>query len=510
MAPTPAEAVLPQGVEAIVLRTINDRPTVWEQLLPAECRTMPAELEAVDRLLDGERFFAPYRKFFDPEVGRPSVPIETYVRMMWLKFRYRLGFETLCREVSDSLSWRRFCRIGLGERVPHATTLMKITKRCGPGTVEALNETLLAKAAEAKIVRLGKVRADTTVVEANVAYPTDSGLLARGVARMAALTRRLQGFGLAARTKTRDRTRSMRRRAHAIGAWLRRRTDDAKAEVYAINGEMADLADVAVDEARAVVRNARRALRRKGLAATGAACAAVTELQALAELVERVAAQTRTRLSGETPAGATRIVSLHDPDARPIAKGRLGKPVEFGYKAQVVDNVDGIVLDHSIHVGNPPDAPLLVPAIARIIDRFRRAPRAVTADRGYGEAAVERDLRAAGVGFVAIPHKGRPGAARQAVQRGRRFVKLVKWRTGSEGRISHLKHGYDWSRTMFDGIDGAEVWCGFGILAHNAVKIASLIDDRDRRRATRREPPRPEPTATGPPRAGPPPDTLAA
>jgi IS5 family transposase len=185
-----------------------------------------------------------------------------------------------------------------------------------------LNETLLAKAAEAKVVKLDKVRADTTVVEANVAYPTDSGLLARGVARMAALTRKLKGLGLAARTETRDRTRSMRRRAHGIGAWLRRRSDDAKTEVLAITGEMADLAEVAVDEARAVARNAARSLRRNGERATGAARAAVAEPEALAELVERVAVQTRTRLGGETPDGATRIVSLHDPDARPIGKGR--------------------------------------------------------------------------------------------------------------------------------------------------------------------------------------------
>jgi transposase, IS5 family len=494
-----------------VLRTTNLRQTLWEELLPAECRGMPAELEAVDRVFDDERFFAPYRRHFDPEVGRPSIPIETYVRMMWLKFRYRLGFETLCREVNDSLSWRRFCRIPLGERVPHPTTLMKITKRCGPATIEALNETLLAKAAEAKVVRLNKVRADTTVVPANVAYPTDSGLLARGVARMAALTKKLKGLGLATRTKTRDRTRSMRRRAHAIGAWLRRRTETAKAEVYAITAEMADRADAAACEARAVVGNARRGLRRMGGGATGTAGAAVAELERVATLVERIVVQTRMRLAGDTPPGATRVVSLHDPDARPIVKGRLGKPVEYGYLAQVLDNGDGIVVDHSVHVGNPPDAPLLAPAIGRIRRRFGRAPKAVTADRGYGEAAVETDLRAAGVEFVAIPRKGRPSAARQAVERAPRFRRLIKWRTGAEGRISHLKHGYHWARTMFDGIDGAQTWCGFGVLAHNAVKIAGLIDQRHPCPTARREHRRPpQPAATDPPRAGPPPPTLAA
>jgi transposase, IS5 family len=431
--------------------------------------------------------------------------------MMWLKFRYRLGFETLCREVADSLSWRRFCRIGLGERVPHPTTLMKITKRCGPATIDRLNETLLAKAAEAKVVRLAKVRADTTVVEANVAYPTDSGLLARGVAKMAALTKRLKGFGLATRTKTRDRTRSMRRRAHGIGAWLRRRTDVAKTEVYAITAEMAELADTAAGEARAVAANARRALRRMGSRASGAAVASVAELERVADLVERIAAQTRTRLAGDVPPGATRVVSLHDPDARPIAKGRLGRPVEFGYLAQVVDNTDGIVIDHGVHVGNPPDAPLLAPAIGRVKARFGTAPKAVAADRGYGEAGVETDLRSTGVKMVAIPRKGRPGVARQAVERGRSFRRLVKWRTGAEGRISHLKHGYGWDRTLLDGIDGARTWCGFGILAHNAVKIAALINERDRPPARPiKAKPATSPPATGPPRAGPPPDTLAA
>jgi len=114
------------------------------------------------------------------------------------------------------------------------------------GRAVGLNEALLAKAAEAGVVRLDKARADTTVVEANVAYPTDSGLLARGVARMAVIITALHQLGYAARTKSRDRTRSVRRRAHDIAAWLRRRSDDAKQEVRKINAEMADLADTAV------------------------------------------------------------------------------------------------------------------------------------------------------------------------------------------------------------------------------------------------------------------------
>lgn len=459
-----------------MLRTISPQLTLWDSILPASCLGLPGDLADIDVLLDDERFFEPFREFFDPVIGRPSIPIETYLRLMFLKYRYRLGFEPLCREVTDSISWRRFCRIPLDESVPHPSTLMKITTRCGTAAVDGLNEELLAKAHEEQVVHLDRVRADTTVVPANVGYPTDSGLLAKGVAKLAKLTAKIKAAGLATRTKSRDRTRSVRRRAHDIGAWLRRRNDDAKAEIRAINAEIIGIATAAARDARHVALNAKRGLRHAGISASGKAAALVAELERTAAVVEAIASQTRVRLAGGVPDGSTRIVSLHDTDARPIAKGRLGKPVEFGYKAQVVDNADGIVLDHHVEIGNPPDAPMLVPAIARIKERFAKAPRAVTADRGYGEAAVDAGIGALGVAKVAIPRKGRPGLAREKVQRAKGFVKLVKWRTGSEARISCLKRDYGWSRSRIDGLAGAQTWCGWGVLAHNATKISALID----------------------------------
>jgi len=353
---------------------------------------------------------------------------------------------------------------------------MKITTRCGPDAVDGLNEALLAKAAAAKVLKVTRVRADTTVVEANVAYPTDSGLLAKGVAKLAGTVRRIKDAGLASRTATRDRTRSVRSRARDIAANLRRRTEAAKAEVVAINADLAGIAEQAVAEARAVVRNARRAIRDGSRAVSGRVRAAIATLEETAERVERIAGQTRQRLGGTTPDGATRLVSLHDPDARPIVKGRLGKPVEFGYTAQVVDNDDGVVLDHTVELGNPPDAPQLTPAVERVTRRAGRPPRAVTADRGYGEQAVEDDLSDLGVATVVLPRKGRPSAARRAVERQRGFRELVKWRTGSEGRISCLKRDFGWARTRIDGINGARTWCGHGVFNHNLVKIAALMD----------------------------------
>ena len=397
-----------------MLRTVGEQPTLWEALLPVEALVMPAELVRVDRLLDDVRFFAPYQAFFHATLGRPSIPIETYLRLMFLKYRYRLGFETLCREVTDSITWQRFCRIPLGGRVPHPTTMMKITTRCGEQAVNGLNEALLARAVEAKVLKTNRVRADTTVVPANVAYPSDSSLLAKGVV-MVKGAKKLQSMGLATRTRMADRTRTVRSRARSINANLRRRTDGRLVEVRRINLDLAGIAERAVGQAEAVVRNARRTLRRLGDQASGRARAALAEPERTAELTRRVATQTRQRLAGELPAAATRVVSLHDADARPIAKGRLGKPVEFGYKAQLVDNDDGVILDHSIEAGNPPDAPMLAPAIQRI-KRAPDGPRAVTADRGYGERSVEDSLHDRRCALCRAPDEGKPTAARRQLE----------------------------------------------------------------------------------------------
>ena len=169
-----------EGIEAIVFRTVGDQPSLFESVLPAELLRLPEELARVDALLDDPVFFAPFVPFFDPRIGRPSTPMETYLRLMFLKFRYRLGYETLCREVSDSITWRRFCRIPLEGSVPHPTTLMKLTTRCGSAAVDGLNEALLAKAAEAKLLRTNRVRADTTVVPGQRVLPDRLGAAGQG------------------------------------------------------------------------------------------------------------------------------------------------------------------------------------------------------------------------------------------------------------------------------------------------------------------------------------------
>ena len=277
------------------------------------------------------------------------------------------------------------------------------------------------------MLRTSRVRADTTVVPANVCYPTDSGLLAKAIRRIRITGQRIQSAGGATRTRIRDRSRAAGKRAHGIAAKLRSRSqlgrDQVNHGVARITGELADLAEAAARDAHRLLGNARRALRRAQAKAAqlaeagvrdaaagrrrGRLARAVGDLSNLLEATTRIIGQTRQRIAGTTPDGATRVVSQHDRDARPIAKGRLGKPVEFGYKGQIVDN-DGIILDHDVQAGNPADAPQLAPAIHRVKARAGRAPGTVPADRGYGEAAVEQDLADLAVRTVIIPAKGNP------------------------------------------------------------------------------------------------------
>ena len=190
------------------------------------------------------------------------------------------------------------------------------------------------------------------MVEAAVAYPTDSGLLAKAVGGIAKTVKRIQAAGGARRTRVRDRSRSAGQSARSIAAKLRllgaAAREEGQAAVLRITAELAGIADAALADAQAVLRNARRAVTATTGQRRGPLLRAVNDLCTLLERTGQLVSQTRSRLAGVMPDPANRVVSFHDVDARPIRKGHLGKPVEFGYKHQVIDNADGIILDHSV------------------------------------------------------------------------------------------------------------------------------------------------------------------
>ena len=294
--------------------------------------------------------------------------------------------------------------------------------------------------------------------------------------------RRVQAAGGATGTATTDRRRAAGRRARAMAATMRARAqlgrDEASRAIRRVTGDLADLAEGAAAQAAAVLRNGRRAIP-KALSGRmrGRLRRALGELAVTIERTAVLVAQARSRLAGQMPDGATRLVSLHDPDARPIRKGRIDRPVEFGYKAQV--DRQRTTASSWIYARPGLQPPRTLPSSRRRSPGSRAAPggtpRSVTADRGYGDPATERDPHALGVRTVAIPRRARPSTARRA----RRSMPAASARSSSggprcEGRISYLKRRYGWDRTRLDGRHGASIWCGHGVFTHNLVKISTL------------------------------------
>ena len=329
-------------MEVSVLTLFADgAETLWDELLPEEVRVLPDDLARLDELLSDPELLVPIALRWERELaeasrfsdrGRPSLAMETYVRLMIVKHRSGWGYEALMREVSDSLHLRRFCRLGLSEQVPDESTVRKLTRRLGPEVVHELTRALIAKARREKRFRPRAARIDSTVVEADVRYPTDAGLADAGVRALAREGRKLAVKIGEKRTAVRDRSRSMGRKLRALTRSIRRRSGEAKAEVLELTRETGELLARSVKEARKLAATARRRARGRGARAKLKAARALEEL---ADRCAKVTKQIKQRVAGEPI--KDRLISLWDPDARPIRKGKLGKPTEFGYVDQLCE-----------------------------------------------------------------------------------------------------------------------------------------------------------------------------
>ena len=446
-----------------MLRLHDGQATLWEQMLPEEIQLMGADLEAIDALLDDPAFLAPFVARFACPIGRPTIPIDSYLRLMYLKHRHSLGYETLVKEVGDSLSWRRFCRIALHKSPPHPTTLMKLTRRFGPEVVQQLNAALLDRAVADKLLRGRRLRVDTTCVEADVRYPTDSGLCAHAVSRMTRAVDKVKKVGLAVRTAFRDRRRAAGKAVRRVSGALSR-GGNTRPAVDRETRALHDLAAGAVRQARRVLANAERTLRVAGRKGKAQAARLAEELGR----AERVIGQTARRLAGEKVI-PDRLVSLSDTDARPIRRGKPQKPTEFGYKASIADTPEGIVVSHRVYAGNPADVTTLEAAVVGAREAGMKVG-CVLADRAYGNQTGDQVLDRLGVKDRVIPRQGRA----DPIQSTRGWRRRYRFRAGCEGRISHLKRRHGCARSRLKGHSGAQIWVGLGVLAHNLDRVVAL------------------------------------
>ncbi len=434
--------------------------------MPPDVWTLPAELAAVDRLLGDPAIVAPLLAKLDPVQGRPSIPAAQILRLFYLKERYQLADRVLIQEVANSFHWRQFCHFGVADPLPHPTTLTYWRRRLGPTGIAVINRAVTARLHTEKIVRGRRFRMDSTVVEADIHHPTDSGLIADCIRDVTRRARHLVALMDEVAIPIRNRARSVQRRLLQIGKVLRRRTGEAVTEVRRITEDLARLGEA---QGRAVARLIDAAKAQIPVLNQAAARRVAQVEQALHDL-HTIIRQSRSATAGDRI--PDRMVSVADPDARPIKKGKLEHPVQFGYKVQIVEAENGFVTDYSVSTGNPPDAEALGPALDGHRAQFGRDPAIVATDRGYDSAANQQDCQSRHIKTVAIPKRGKKSTARLAQERGAAFRRAQRWRAGGEGTISRLKRKYGLRRSRYRGYEAVATGIGLGIFTHNVRRWA--------------------------------------
>ena len=403
------------------------------------------------------------------EHGRPTIAMATFVRLMVVKQRTGWGYETLVREVSDSLHLRRFCLIALSERVPDESTIRKLVRRLGPDVVDEITRAVIGKAQRETRFVARAVRIDSTVVEADVRYPSDAVLALHGARALARegrkLARRLRRPGAPGGRIARGRSAGPCARSPHAGAANRA---SAASEVIALNAKagraMARSVARGAPARRPGARGGARPRRRRPSSGRARARRAGRSLPA------KVATQIEQRLAGEKI--TDRLVSIADPDARPIRKGKLGKPNEFGYVAQIAEvtantrrGARGYVLPAPSATGNAGENTLLATTAAEL-ERLKLRPREVALRRRASARPCRQDqLAAVGPERVFVAGRHEPGSRRTR-------KRLARYRTGAEGRISHLKRGYGLRRSRLKGHNGQRIWTGWAILTYNLDTLA--------------------------------------
>jgi IS5 family transposase len=442
--------------------------SLWDEVLPVEIRELPNDLARLDRVLSDSLLLSPIAQAWAHEArqrGRPSISMATFVRLMIVKQRTGWGYETLVREVSDSLHLRRFCLIAIDQRVPDESTVRKLVRRLGPDVVAEITRIVIEKAQRETRFIARAARIDSTVVEADIRYPSDAMLALQGARSLARAGRKLSKL-IAGKMRVRDRSRSIGKTVRAISKTLARRTGEAKTQVMALNEQAGRLIARSARESKRLAAAARASARGRGARAK---LMAARQLEELASRCGKVVEQIDRRVRGLKI--TDRLVSIADPDARPIRKGKLGKPTEFGYVAQICEVTEntrkgarGFILPVGHAPGNPSENTLLAQTAAEF-DRAGIRPREIVADGGFMPGPTRKTFHELRDDQIHLSGRHEPGSRRTRKRRAR-------YRTGIEGRISHLKRGYGMRRSRLKGDDGMQTWTGWAILTYDLDTLA--------------------------------------
>lgn len=457
-------------------------------LVPKLAAGFAPELRELDRLLDDDELFgwvrADVAKRYPHTItrGRHSTPVEVILRLLVVKRLYHWSYEQTERFVADSLVLRQFCRVYL-EPVPDDTTLIRWANLIGPQTIEQLNERVVALARSLRVTRGRKLRLDSTVVETNIHYPTDSRLLGDGVRVLSRLFRRAKeviGESVPVGKQVfRSRTRSVRRLAQQLHRVARRKGEAAAEELQGAYRKLIGIAAAS----RAQAEQVREALARQ----TGAVARRLVEQfdHVLPLVGQGIVQATRRVLDGEVVPAREKLLSLFEPHTQVIKRHKAGKDVEFGRKLWLEEVDGGIVSGYRLLDEAGQDHAYLAESLEAHQRRFGQPPWLVTGDRGVASPDNERLARDAGVKRVVIPSKGRASPKRQQPERQAWFRRGYRFRAGIEGRISVLRRCYGLDRCRDHGEAGMGRWVGWGIVTANLAKIAQTVAARPAPQAAR-------------------------
>ena len=410
--------------------------------------------------------------------GRLSTPAEVVLRLMVLKHVRNWSYGVLAREVRANLVYRQFTRIG-HHRMPHAKTLGKLGLLLGPTVVQQLHQRVVAQAQAEKVIRGNKLRVDTTVVETNIHYPTDSVLLGDGVRVLTRVMRQINEAVGDRGEKLRDRRRSVGHRLIEIGRASRGRGPQVQKKLEQGYRKLLGTTGQVVAQAKRFSQEIVKGVKRSADVLQQAALEGMKkEIDTMLPRVQQVVSQTRARIIHGVTNSAGKIVSLFEHTSEIIRKGKPGKPTEFGKMIKVQEAENQIIVAYEVYDKRPADSALLVPAIEQHQQRLGVVPRVAAGDAGFFSAANETAAQKLGVAQVAVPFFGTKSVQRRKRQKERWFRKAQKWRIGCEGRISVLKRRHGLRRCLYKGDAGMHRWVGLGVIADNLINIGRVLTAR--------------------------------
>jgi transposase, IS5 family len=327
-----------------------------------------------------------------------------------------------------------------------------------------------------------RVRMDTTVVETDIHFPTDSTLLWDCVRVLTRNATRILDARPQLPARFANRTRSARRRMQEIQRLTpKQRQSHQVAKYRALIKTTQQVVDTARAVAKAAPVAASRALDPMGMLRVDARCAEITHYSALAD---RVLAQSRRRvLEQEQVAAQEKVYSIFEPHTDVIKRGKANKPVEFGHKVFLAETRRGLILDYWVIDGNPTDDVHVTAWLRRHLDRFTVAPHLCATDRGFYSQDNVEEVRRSDVDIESLPQRGgHKSPQRQAHEKSRAFKCAQRFRAGVEGRISVLMRGRGMRRCLLEGKARFDLFLAAVVLANNLLVIAAHLEKRASRR----------------------------